>query len=918
MQFVRVAFTLLGLPAIAVSLAAQSEGVEIRDGKDQPVAGAVVRVWMPPSGPTDLSSRIAPLCEAESAANGIAPCSVPRLAGTVVTVDAKEFEPLVKTLAGEALKRIVLRPGSTLQGRIVSPRPLRHADLVQSVVDATVVIEIPERKQTFSFDRAGDLGDRGELTIRGLSDSDVSVRLTVKGFLPWIGKERPGGVFEVRLEPGIPLAGRVVDEHGHPINGARIEDGGDPSGASCKTDRTGRFEIATRALPASLRIVAQGYRKGEIKVSSADKATRLLAVLHPGEGVTGKLFCSDDRSVEGLTVSTVSKVDAYTTRKNSQEVTVEHGAFRMDLPAPGVYSFRFDAPGYEPESLSDVQVTARTYVDLGSVLLRRGAGVRGTVTDAKTGDAVPGAAVELQSAGSSLLRDLRYGRVIRSVTDSRGQFTMTGASEGSYLVRLQASRFPPWFRSVSLGAGEIAELGRIALGEGAELSGRVVDRSGEPQPGLIVRFFDQAGESTAILGQATTEREGRFGGVHLAPGAYTARVFSDRVLLSQPFEIGKDREATLDLELQTVRVSGVVQRNEKPVTGGTLSLVEQLDPAERRGKIIMHGGGSASGTTLAIGIPSSMITLNVSASGEFMSERVPPGPMVATYVADDGRMWSRQVTVPDIAEYRMVIDLGGTSIEGIVVSEDGMAIPGAQLTLATARGVGVAFANSAETGNFEFADLQPGTFTIVARASGYRTRSISGITVAGGAPLPALRVVLKAGTSGTLAVRLTRTGGAPAEFVPVTLLDGAGLMVASLPTDSNGRRDFENLPPGRYTVVWADPFYGAGASEPVDVDGRTNAMYSRMLTPGARLAFECDSPECRLQPVDFISVLSSSGADLAAYLSGAAVGLRFPSHGRLMLGALSPGSYRIRLGVGGVIFDRTLQAQSGDLIVPLP
>jgi hypothetical protein len=313
-----------------------------------------------------------------------------------------------------------------------------------------------------------------------------------------------------------------------------------------------------------------------------------------------------------------------------------------------------------------------------------------------------------------------------------------------------------------------------------------------------------------------------------------------------------------------------------------------------------------------------MVTADVSSEGEFVCERAAVGSMLATYRARDGRSWTRQVTVPDVAEPRVLIDLGGAGMEGMVVGQDGAPIGGAQLVLATESGRRIASGTSAESGRFEFSDLQDGPYSVTVRATGYRARTVPGIVVSSGARAAPLRVELTPGSSGKLSVRLRRSDGSACASIPVTLLDGAGIMVRSLPTDSSGVRVFEDLPPGRYTVVWADPLAGAGASEPLDVGSADPVEYARTLGRGVRLLVESGSPELASAPIGSIHVFTSSGAEIASYLSGMAVGLRFPSGGRLTLGTLSPGSYRLRIGVGAQAFERAITAQSGDVIVSVP
>jgi hypothetical protein len=838
----------------------------------------------------------------------------------LVTVDAQQFEPLLQELNGSPLNQVVLRSGLSLKGHIASPPRLTPEVMQHATLHATAAVELTNRKQTFRFERDGVVNEGGDFSIGGLPASEVSVRLDVEGFLPWAARRKPGEVLEARLQPGAVVRGRVIDEKSLPVESARVEERGNAPAPTSESRASGRFEIVARALPASFNVSAPGFHTRRIDVRSPKDARNIEVRLDRSEGVAGQVDFAGREPLEHLTVWVETRSADGATQANPEQVTIDHGKFRIDLQAPGTYSFRFDAGDFEPQRVADVYVPPRTYADLGRVLLRSGSGAVGTLIDAKTAAPVAGAAVELQPSGVSQFRELRYGKAIRAITNAEGEFRVSGATEGSYLLRVQASAYPMWFKSFSLSAEEIRQFGQIALGEGTDVGGLVVNRARVAQPALVVRFFDEAAEIATPLKETTSANDGTFNGVRLPPGRYLVRLSSDRLLLSQPFEISDgEREKTLDLEIPTVHVTGMVRHGGKPVSGGTLSLVEQLDPGERQGKIILHGGGIAAGTVMTFGTAGSMMLLDVSGSGEFASDHVMPGVMTATYRGDDGRVWERQLTVPDTAVYEAAIDLRGTRLNGLVVDQDGATVAGAQLKLITQNGEPAASTSSADDGEFEFTDLESGSYAILTRAAGYRARSIPGIGILQGSPPTPMRIVLTPGASGSLTVALTRSGGSAAEYVPVTLVDAAGLMVRSLPTDSSGLRDFDDLPAGQYVAVWADAYFGVGASEAMTVNGDTPAAYSRTLTPGARVRLVCSSPQCSAKPLDFLNVFSTSGADIAAYLSGVGVGLRLPkTNGSLVLGTLAPGSYKLRVGVGGTVYERGLRVENEDVVASVP
>ena len=222
------------MPALSIAIAllfsiqpaAAGSGLRVVDAADHAVANALVRVWLPPSGPHDLASRLVPLCEARSSEQGWAKCSVPRLAGALITVDARQFKPLLQELNGTPLRQVVLRSGLSLTGHIVSPRRLTPEMMKHATLHATAAVDSTNRKQTFRFERDGAVNENGDFTIGGLPASEASVRLDVDGFLPWTAQRKPGQVLEARLQPGTVVRGQVTDEKSLPVEGARVEERG--------------------------------------------------------------------------------------------------------------------------------------------------------------------------------------------------------------------------------------------------------------------------------------------------------------------------------------------------------------------------------------------------------------------------------------------------------------------------------------------------------------------------------------------------------------------------------------------------------------------------------------------------------------------------------------------------------------------
>lgn len=145
------------------------------------------------------------------------------------------------------------------------------------------------------------------------------------------------------------------------------------------------------------------------------------------------------------------------------------------------------------------------------------------------------------------------------------------------------------------------------------------------------------------------------------------------------------------------------------------------------------------------------------------------------------------------------------SIVGVVTLSGQTDASGATLLLSGVLADGVTVVTSSKvtdpSGGYEFPDLAPGTYSLLASHAGYVSQSVRGILVAatGSTPLNFTLVAL-ARLSG--AVLLDRAVPAPAGLA-VSLTGPSGPLATT--TDSSGLFAFEELIPGDYTVTVTRP-----------------------------------------------------------------------------------------------------------------
>ncbi|MBW0105229.1 carboxypeptidase-like regulatory domain-containing protein [Pseudonocardia sp. KRD291] len=137
------------------------------------------------------------------------------------------------------------------------------------------------------------------------------------------------------------------------------------------------------------------------------------------------------------------------------------------------------------------------------------------------------------------------------------------------------------------------------------------------------------------------------------------------------------------------------------------------------------------------------------------------------------------------------------SVSGVVTGTDRRPVPGATVFVGDEQGEVVATRHTPANGAYAIDDLDPGTYTVVAGATGFRPASDL-VVITG--PEPARRDLVLApevalqGTARTV-------DGRPVPDARVALLGPDGRTVAVTDTDAAGDYAFTGVPDGDYTVI---------------------------------------------------------------------------------------------------------------------
>lgn len=278
-------------------------------------------------------------------------------------------------------------------------------------------------------------------------------------------------VVRLRLGAGLSVAGRVVDERGRPLEGARVvatrESPGEEQGVRADmamTDAEGRFTLRyleqggflLKADPPEreLREVrASDELEGAVRSPGARRTlrstTRLVRagdtdvrmVLSPMHEVRGRVVLADGTPVPRFTV-------------NSRPFADAQGRFSVARAPPGRFGFVIGAEGLSP-ALRVLKVDLDADATLPDVILEPGRRVRGQVLDAVTGERIPEAAVSLFDPATVRGADIEEeGELSWGWTESDGVFDIPHLSVGTLLL-FECAGYRPESLRVPDGAGDL-------------------------------------------------------------------------------------------------------------------------------------------------------------------------------------------------------------------------------------------------------------------------------------------------------------------------------------------------------------------------------------------------------------------------------------------------------------------------------
>ncbi len=888
--------------ALAQAKASEAEA-RIVDAAGQGVASARITVFLPANQPGTLGDGETQVVGG-SDADGRLRFAFPRTPGGVAVIDAAGFAPsLVHLDGGRELARLVIEPGIELTGALVGDGevPAGHGSI------CAVWRPIPEATaKRFTVRRCGTVAESGAWRITALPRGDISLEAEVPGYLPFSRTlVVPAQSLDVNLDPGSRALVLVRTAQGAAVAGATVRCEG---AVATPTGDSGEARVALPA--ASVECEAQ---KADLGVSApvairAPLTEPQVIRLADYGGLRGQVL-GEDGTIPGEV--RFDLVEAFEDGSGQRTFAVDpeilpEGRFLLRVHRPGRYALRVQAPGWRVESIDWLELAPGSPVDLGPIVLRRGAGVSGVVLDARTSEAVGGAVVSLRPTGRARL--LLGGQAESTVlTDDQGGFVAAGLPIGRFLVEIRGGDLAPWSEEVDLDDESVQDLAVRYLYPFVAVSGSIERDDGSGVAGVRVEFarsFDRDADSVA---SAHTSGDGHFGALRVGPGRYRVLVRGDRLLLDQEIAVpAREDRFELDLRLRRTRLSGVVLEGGAPIGGGEIVLRPLADLESSLGVVLAKG--QAAGSERWSGRPAMPVTVPVDVDGTFVVEDAPTGRLRAAYFGLEGRQATRILDVPDDREATVALEVSGQTVEGTVLDQGSRAGVEAAVELVDADAQTIVRATCDGTGGFRLTGIPSGEYRLFVEARGYRRTEPTPVlvTATGAAPILA---ELERTDGASLHLVAERPDGTRAAGLPLVVLDAAGNSLRALPADRRGALGLSELPRGRFSIVWSDALAGAGASGPFDL--RTSERSLELeIERGRDLIVQCQGEGCEGSRLPWFAIFTEHDVDLAPFLLRSSA-IAFSEDGEARVGRLGPGTYRIVAMTAGRRLEKTLEVSSG-------
>lgn len=744
-----------------------------------------------------------------------------------------EVTGLFLPLPEGATTTVALAPPASLAGRVVDAKTLRSVPRAK--------VEIRQGTTT----RTVRSGPDGSYRIAPLAPRAGRVSVDEPRYVPFSKTVdiAPGEArrLDAPLVLGASMTGRVADENGQPVSGARgvlehtnqtgiafflrrVRTGG---GAPIfRTAADGTFRAA-RLAPGTNQQLSVGHPEfatstmGGLTLIGGQTSANVAVVLRKGAVIAGLVHDKEGKPVEGAEAE-VQQGFNFRAGRGAAALSViggraaglqrppartgADGRFEVHGLAPGDYALWVRKSGFATERIDPVKVPEKGSPEAVSVTLGPGTAISGTVVS-RGGAPAEGWSVVASESGTSPVGPRGRGNL--NPTGSDGLFVLEGLKPGqAYDLQLfGGSGIGPSRKGVVPPATGI----EVVVAGAGRIAGRTVDAqtarpiteyavSYEPERtggGGVFRIVNRvAGRQVTGVGEKHEVRsdDGSFLLEDVPPGTWSVVVEAKGY---QPARAGN----------VVVEEGGTARDVEvKASPGGHLNgrVLDALSGQPVPNATVTHAAAGAAGGPLAFLAGAANEEFTTDADGSFVLDGLAPGKVSLTVTHPDYSDAHQTVDVKEGASTAEIRMTSGGAIGGLVLSDAQQPLPGAEVVLQSAGDAGFGRAMlgggpsavTDTTGRFRFDHLTAGRYSLAASLRS-QTSVAQTIVLADGQSRD--DAVLQIAAGATLQGVVSGVPDSSRSGMTVTA-SGANSYTGSTKTGADGSFQFTGVPAGTVTL----------------------------------------------------------------------------------------------------------------------
>ena len=483
----------------------------------------------------------------------------------------------------------------------------------------------------------------------------------------------------IEVDQAAEVSGRVVYRDGTAVTDAIVMARNGIPG-SARTDPDGTFTL--RGLTAGpITLVARFLNTGGTEAAAKDvtaPARDVVITLPMPARIEGRVFAKDTHQpvTDFRVAATQRDLRFGGAISRPQEFHSDDGTFTLERAPIGTITVRVAASGYAPATLNDITVEEGKSVTGLEIALERGGRIIGRVT--ANDQPVSGASVRFASQSFGGPFDPNS-----TTTDADGAYVIDSVAAGDRTIEFIKQGYVPKRKSIEVAAGKDARLD-VELDRGRDLSGRVVDSSGQPVSGA--RIMETSG---GRIPNVFSDTDGLFKIEGLAAGYHTIRA-----------EKAGYVNATADADVPTAAPLILTLKSGATITGRVVGLTDS----------------DLSITTVYASGSGSNARAQVEAGGAFTLRGVPDGKVMvwAMVPGAQARQSERKtVEVTEGAAPAVEIDFSqGVTITGRV-TQNGSVVSGGNVNFSPKKRVSTGGSSQINSdGSYAVSGLPSGDFNV--------------------------------------------------------------------------------------------------------------------------------------------------------------------------------------------------------------